>query len=220
MFIGHNAIGFASKRWAPRSSLLWLMAAPMFLDLLWPIFLLLGIEHVRIQPGATRLAPFDFYDYPWSHSLVMAIGWGILFAVIYFAATRYSRGAIVMFVGVVSHWVLDFVTHRPDLPLWPGGPKVGLGLWNKPPIEIVVESALFAVGIMIYRDITRPRDRMGSLVMWIFILLLGATFIANASATPPPNERILAYSALALWVLPLWAWWFDAHRDVREVDEE
>src|SRR5256885_1119819 len=141
MFIGHNAIGFASKRLAPRTSLFWLMAAPMFLDLIWPIFLLLGIEHVRIQPGATHLTPLDFYDYPWSHSLAMSIAWGVVFAGLYFAFTRYGRGAIVLFFGVVSHWVLDFITHRPDLPLWPGGPKYGLGLWNKPGIEIVIESA-------------------------------------------------------------------------------
>lgn len=220
MFIGHTAVGLASKRWAPRSSLLVLMAAPMLLDLIWPIFLLLGIEHVRIQPGATRLTPLDFYDYPWTHSLVMSIAWGVLFAVLYFAFTRYGRGAVVVFIGVVSHWVLDFVTHRPDLPLWPGSPKYGFGLWNKPPIAIVVESALFAIGVMLYRDTTRPRDRMGSVVMWVFILMLAATFIANASATPPPNDRIIAWSALSLWVLPLWAWWFDAHREVRSELEE
>lgn len=213
MFIGHNAVGFASKRWAPRTSLLVLMAAPMLLDLLWPIFLLLGIEHVRIQPGATRFTPLDFYDYPWSHSLLMSIVWGVAAAVIYFAIARYGRGALIVFVGVVSHWIFDFVTHRPDLPLWPGGPKVGLGLWNSPPATIVIESALFAVGILIYRDVTRPRDRIGSVAMWAFILTLAVIYIANAAGTPPPNERVLALMALSTWLLPLWAWWFDRHRE-------
>jgi membrane-bound metal-dependent hydrolase YbcI (DUF457 family) len=215
MFIGHNAVGFASKRWAPRTSLLLLMAAPMFLDLLWPIFLLLGIEHVRIRPGVTRFTPLDFYDYPWSHSLAMAIVWGIAVAVIYFAFARYGRGAFILFLGVVSHWVLDYVTHAPDLPLWPGGPKVGLGLWNSPPMAIVIESAMYATGILIYRDVTAPRDRIGSIVMWLFILALAGIYIGNASGAPPPNERTLALMALSLWLLPLWAWWFDRHRVVK-----
>ena len=130
MLIGHNAVAFAAKRIAPRTSLGTLTAAVMFLDLIWPIFLLLGIEHVRIEFGATKFTPLDFYDYPWTHSLVMSIAWGVAFGVVYFARTRYARGAVVVALCVVSHWVLDLIVHRPDLPLWPGGPKFGFGLWN------------------------------------------------------------------------------------------
>src|SRR5216684_3144484 len=151
MFIGHNAVGFASKKLAPSTSLLLLMGAPMLLDLFWPIFLLLGIEHVRIQPGATRFTPLDFYDYPWTHSLLMTVAWGLFFSGIYMAMTRYLRGALWVFLGVVSHWVLDFIVHRPDLPLYPHGPKFGLGLWNSPPATIVIESAMFALAVLLYR---------------------------------------------------------------------
>jgi hypothetical protein len=214
MFIGHNAVGFASKGLAPKTSLLLLMGAPMLLDLLWPIFLLLGIEHVRIQPGATRLTPLDFYDYPWSHSLLMAAVWSIVAAAAYFAVTRYGRGAVVLGVGVISHWFLDFLTHRPDLPLWPGGPKVGLGMWNLPPVELTTEGLLFAIGVMVYRHVTKPRDMTGSVAFWIFTLFLAAVFIANSAGTPPPNVRVLAWMALSMWILPLWAGWFDRHRDV------
>ncbi|HEX3069965.1 MAG TPA: metal-dependent hydrolase [Thermoanaerobaculia bacterium] len=214
MFIGHNAIGFASKKFAPRTSLVVLMGAPMLLDLLWPIFLLLGIEHVRIQRGATPLTPLDFYDYPWSHSLLMAAVWSIVAGLLYFAFTRYGRGAFVIGVGVISHWVLDFVTHRPDLPLWPGGPKVGLGLWNMPRVEIVTEALLFAIGIMVYRNVTKPRDAIGSIAFWLFVILLAAIFVANTAGTPPPDVRTLAWMALSMWILPLWAGWFDRHRDV------
>ena len=90
MFIGHNAVGFASKKLAPRTSLGWLMAAPMLFDLLWPVFLLLGIEHVRVDPRATKFSPMDFTDYPWTHSLAMAIGWGALFAILYYWRSRYG----------------------------------------------------------------------------------------------------------------------------------
>jgi membrane-bound metal-dependent hydrolase YbcI (DUF457 family) len=213
MFIGHNAVGFASKKLAPSTSLLLLMGAPMLLDLLWPIFLLLGIEHVRIQPGATKLTPLDFYDYPWSHSLLMAAVWSIVAGVLYFAFTRYKRGAIVLGIGVISHWVLDYLTHRADLPLWPGGPKVGLGMWNVPVAEIGTEAALFAIGVAIYRNVTRPRDTVG-IAFWAFTIVLAAVFVVNAGGTPPPNVRVLAWMALSMWLLPLWAGWFDRHRDV------
>lgn len=215
MFIGHNAIGFASKRLAPRTSMLLLMGAPMLLDLLWPIFLLCGIEHVRIAPGATRMSPLDFYDYPWSHSLLMAAVWSVVAAIAYFAVTRYGRGAVVIFFGVISHWVLDFVTHRPDLPLWPGGPKVGLGMWNAPAAEIATESALFAIGILLYRHVTKRRDGVGHYAFWALIVFLAAIHIANASGAPPPSVKAVAIAALALWLIPLWALWFDRHRDVQ-----
>lgn len=213
MFIGHNAVALAAKRVAPKTSLGVLTAAVMFLDLLWPLFLLAGIEHVRIQPGITRMAPLNFTHYPWSHSLAMSVAWGILFGGVYWAVTRYGRGAIVVALCVVSHWVLDFVVHRPDLPLWPGSAKYGLGLWNAPIAAIGIESAMFALSILIYRDLTRPRDRIGSIVFWLFVVFLAAIYIANASGAPPPNERVLAYTALALWLLPFWAAWFDRHRE-------
>lgn len=192
------------------------MAAVMLLDLIWPIFLLLGIEHVRIQRGVTRFSPLDLYDFPWTHSLVMSIGWAVLFAGVYFAVTRYGRGAIVVAVCVVSHWVLDLIVHRPDLPLFPGGgPKVGLGLWNSPIATIGIESAMMAVGILIYRDCTKPRDRIGSIALWAFVLFLAAIYIFTASGAPPPNTRVLAYMGLSGWLLPFWAAWFDRHREAR-----
>jgi len=212
MFVGHDAVGLLSKRLAPRTSLGWLIAAALFLDLLWPIFLLTGIERVEIRRGVTRLSPLDFTHYPWSHSLLMAVVWAIAFAGVYALFTRYLRGAVVLFAGVLSHWVLDFITHRPDLPLYPGGPKVGLGLWNAPIPALAIEAAMFAVGILVYRDYTHARDRIGSIAMWAFIIFLGGLFIANAGGNPPPGVTIIAYSALALWMLPFWAAWFDAHR--------
>lgn len=212
MFIGHDGIGFASKRLAPRASLGVLIAAPLLLDLLWPIFLLLGIEHVRIQRGAMRMSPFVFTDYPWSHSLLMSVVWGIVFGGGYVAFTRYVRGGIVIFASVVSHWVCDWIVHGPDLPLYPGGPKFGLGLWNHPIAVIAIESAMFAIGLLIYRDMTHPRDRIGSVMMWALVILLGAAFVFSASGAPPPDVRSVAYGTLALWIVPFWAAWFDRHR--------
>ncbi|MEA2568728.1 MAG: hypothetical protein QOI24_729 [Acidobacteriota bacterium] len=216
MFIGHNAVGFASKRAAPRVSLGLLMAAPMLLDLIWPILLLGGVEHMRIDAGNTRFTPLDFYDYPWSHSLLMACVWGLLFGGAYFVRTRDRRAGFILFLGVVSHWLFDFFTHRPDLPLWPGGPKVGLGLWNFPAATIVVESLLFIGGVALYVRATRPRDRVGSLGLAAFVLFLVLIYIGNIVGPPPPNVAAVAWLALSAWLLPLWAWWFDAHREARD----
>ena len=219
MFIGHNAIGFAAKRFAPRGSLGVYMAAVMLPDLIWPIFLLLGIEQVRIHPGRNPFLILEFVHYPWSHSLLMTAAWGAAFAGVYWAISRHGRGAMWVFFGVVSHWILDYFTHRPDLPLYPNGPRVGLGLWNSPPATIAIESAMFAVAVLMYRSATQPRDRIGSVGMWAFIITLAVFYIFNVSGTPPPSVRFLAIGALTGWIFPFWAGWFDRHRELRETAE-
>jgi membrane-bound metal-dependent hydrolase YbcI (DUF457 family) len=215
MFIGHNAVGFASKRVAPRVSLGWLMAAPMLLDLLWPILLITGVEHVRIKPGITAMNPMDFYDYPWSHSLATTILLGILFGGVYWLRSRYTAGAITLFAGVVSHWVLDFITHIPDLPLYPGGPKVGLSLWNSVIATAIVEVALFVAGVWIYLRATRSRDRVGSIALWCLVAFLLLIYASQFGAPPPENVNQIAWVTLSLWLFPFWAAWIDRHREAR-----
>jgi hypothetical protein len=214
MFIGHFAVGLASKRVAPRASLGVLMAAPNLLDLLWPIFLLLGWEQVRIDPGNTAFTPLDFVSYPISHSLLTACGWGVLFALLYWAVARYVRGAVVVAFSVVSHWVLDFITHRPDLPLYPGGPRAGLGLWNSVPATMAIEISMYAAGAWLYLSMTRARDRVGSYALWAFLVFGLVAYLANIFGPPPPSAHAIAVAALALWLIPLWAWWIDRHRDL------
>jgi len=215
MFIGHMAVGFASKRPAPRASMGVLMAAPMALDLLWPLFLLAGWEQVRIDPGNTAFTPLDFVSYPYSHSLAMSALWGVLFGLLYWSGTRYVAGAVVTGFGVVSHWILDFVTHRPDLPLSVSGTtRLGLGLWNSVAGTIAVESVMFASGVWIYASMTRARDRMGSYGFWAFTAFAGLGYFANAFGSPPPSAEFLARFSLGIWLIPLWAWWFDRHRSV------
>lgn len=216
MFIGHYAVGLAAKRLAPRTSLGALIAAPILLDLLWPIFILTGLEQVRIDPGNTRFTPLDFVSYPISHSLVAAIAWATLFAVFYFIYSRYQAGAVLIWIGVVSHWVLDVVTHRPDMPLYAGGPRLGLGLWNHPAATIAVEAAMYAGAVLIYARVTRAKDGIGRWAFWSFVAALGIFYVANVFTPPPPSVKTLAIWAIALtWLLILWAWWFDRHREVK-----
>jgi len=172
MFIGHFGVALAGKRLAPKTSLATLIVGAQFLDLLWPVFLLLGMEHVRLVPGITKVQAFDFYDYPFSHSLSMAVGWSVAYGLIYYLVRHYPRGSWVVGSLVLSHWVLDFLVHRPDLPLWPGGPKYGLGLWNSWPASISIEVFFFAAGIWLYVSATRSRDRVGQFAFWGLMMLL------------------------------------------------
>jgi membrane-bound metal-dependent hydrolase YbcI (DUF457 family) len=215
MFIGHFAVGFASKQAAPRASLGPLMAAPLLLDLLWPIFLLLGIETVRIDPGNTAFTPLDLHDYPYSHSLVMSLVWAVAFGGLYYGASRYARGALVIAAGVFSHWVLDFVTHRPDLPLFPHSARfVGLGLWNSRGGTIAVETTMFAIGVWLYARSTRARNRVGSVALAALIATLSLMYVATVLGPPPPNARVLAWLGIVAWLFVPWAWWIDRNRAV------
>jgi hypothetical protein len=212
MFIGHYAVGFAAKRAAPKTSLGLLIGSTVLLDLLWPVFLLLGWEQVRVVRGATPFLNLDFVDYPISHSLTATIGWAVLAGGVYWTVARYRAGAIWIAIGVASHWVLDFISHRPDLPLWPGGPKVGLGLWNSTFQTIAVEEAMLAVGLWIYVVHTSPRDPIGRWGFLGFLVFTLGIYAASIASPPPPSARAVAWVGLSSWILPLWAGWFDRHR--------
>lgn len=215
MFIGHFAVGFAAKRAAPRANLGVLLAAPLLADLLWPLFLLAGWERVRIEPGNTAFTPLALDFYPYTHSLVMMAAWGGLFAALYWWRTRYRAGAIAIAVGVVSHWVLDWVTHRPDLPLWPGhSPLLGMGLWNSVAGTIVVESSLFAGAIWLYTSRTRAQDGVGRWALGALFACLALLYVAAVMGPVPPSVRALEITGLVAWIFPFWAGWADRHRTI------
>ncbi|MEW6016113.1 MAG: hypothetical protein AB1690_12435 [Candidatus Zixiibacteriota bacterium] len=216
MFIGHIAVGLASKKISPRLSLGTLLLSVQFIDLLWPVMLILGLEKVEIVPGITAFTPLDFKSYPITHSLLMVVIWGLAFGFVYFLFRRHLLNALLLGFGVVSHWLLDLLTHRPDLPLAPGVPTVvGLGVWNFFWLSFVLESLLYVIGISLYLTVSRPKDRTGTYSFWSLILFLGAIFIANAFGPPPPNVNAIAYAGLALWLLPLWGYWIERHREPR-----
>jgi hypothetical protein len=214
MFIGHYALGLATKRAEPRLPLWVLLAAPQALDLVWPILVLAGVEHVEVSPGDTAFTPLRFVSYPWSHSLVMSIVWGVAFGAFVRVRGMSLRGAGVVAALVVSHWILDFASHREDMPLWPGGgPLLGLGLWRSVPATLIVEIGMYAAGIALYTRATRSKDRTGT---WSFVGLVAFLFVAyivNVLGPPPPSATAVAVSALALWLIPLWGVWIEKHRE-------
>jgi LexA-binding, inner membrane-associated putative hydrolase len=191
-----------------------LIAAPNLLDLLWPIFLLLGWERVAIVPGKTAFTPLDFISYPITHSLLGALGWATLFAVLYYSVAKYKRGAIVIWIGVVSHWFLDLIVHRPDLPIYPGGPRLGLGLWNSPVATVVIEDAMYLAGMWIYLRATRAKDGIGRYGFLSFAAVILLVYIAIIAGPPPSDVKTLAIATLFSWLFVIWAWWFDRHREV------
>ena len=212
MFLGHFGVALAARKAAPKTSLGILVLAAQLADMLWPVFLLLGWEQVLIEPGNTRVTPLNFVSYPYSHSLVAQLLWGLALGGAYFALRKDARGAAIAAACVPSHWVLDYITHRRDMPIYPGGPRYGLGLWNSLPITLAAEMALFGTGIALYLSATRSKDRAGQYALWLLLIFLFVAYFASVLGPPPPSVHVLAFSALAIWLTVPWAAWADRHR--------
>jgi hypothetical protein len=172
---------------------------------------------VAIVPGVTAFNPLDFTSYPWSHSLLMVTAWGVAAGLGYFLWARDRTGAVVVGLLAVSHWVLDWITHRPDLQLWPGGAaRVGLGLWNSVAGTMLVEGGMFVAGIVVFLNCTQPRDKIGRYALASLLLVLAAFYVADRFGPPPPSEHALGWFALVAGWLPAgWAAWADRHRKMK-----
>jgi hypothetical protein len=215
MFIGHIGVAFAAKPAARAVSLGTLFVACQLADLVWPVLVVAGIERVAVTPGLTAVTPLDFLYYPFSHSLIASLLWAAAFAGGYVALRRApARVGLVVGLVAVSHWMLDAISHRPDLPLTLGASsaRIGLGLWHSVPATILVEGALFAAGLWMYVRATTPRDRTGSWALWSLVALLVVIYAANLFGPPPPDGMAAASGAFALWLLVAWAYWIDRHR--------
>jgi len=207
VFIGHYGVSLAAKRYEPRLSLGWLFVAVQFLDVLFSIFVLAGVEKMRIAPGYTAVNPYDLFFMPYSHSLLGALGWSVVFAAGFgllsraAAAQRQWLAPAILAAAVFSHFVLDVPVHTPDLPLGPGpgSPKIGLGLWNHRAATTAAELAVLFTGGLIYLRATRRRDRTATAATAIFGVILIAATVATPFMPVPPSPAAFAVQALVFY---------------------
>jgi hypothetical protein len=200
MFVGHYGVSFAARRVAPSIPLWVLFIAVQLLDVFWAPFILLGIEKVRIVPGITASNPLDLYYMPYTHSLLAALLWSAGAFLVYRLFARrgtVGKAAFVVAVAVLSHWILDFLVHRPDLPLYDNTAKVGLGLWNIPAVAFGLEAALLFGGMWLYFGTGLvPRLRM---VLFGLVMLAIQAYVFFGP--PPVSAKAAAWTALAAYAV-------------------
>ncbi len=213
MFIGHFATGLAAKKLDPRSSLAVYLAAASLPDLLFTALLWTGTESARIEPGYTAVTPLRFPHYPYSHSLLSALLLSAAAFLGYWLLRRRVRAAAIVGLLPLGHWVLDLISHRPDLPIGLSGPLVGLGLWRSIAGTFAVEGSLFALGVFLYWKATRPRDRVGRWAFVAFVVFLLLLYLPGPFSPPPPSVEAVAAVNTSLVLLLLWAAWLDRHRE-------
>ncbi|MBI5886375.1 MAG: hypothetical protein HZB85_07315 [Deltaproteobacteria bacterium] len=213
MFIGHYGAGLALKRFAPNTSLGTLLLAALWLDIIWPVFILLGIERVTITPGATRVTPLVFEYYPFTHSLLATVFWAVsLFVICRLLKGRFYT-ALALGAGVLSHWLLDAIVHKPDLPIGISNASfAGMGLWNHPWATALVEGLIFAVGLSLYLGTTRPINAIGRYGIWAFAGVLVIIYAVQFAGSVPPNATVVAYVGLAQALLIIFGGWADRGR--------
>jgi hypothetical protein len=207
MFLGHYGVALALKRAEPKLSLGTLFLSVQLLDVLWGTFLLLGWEHVRLLPDDNPLLALQFYDYPISHSLVGAFGWGLAAAVVYYSwptrdTSRHARAAAIVGLAVLSHWVLDVLVHVPDLPLAGNdSAKFGLGLWNHFGVSVVTELLVLGAGAAVYMSTRSRRHPLRPVALALILLILVGTYAASLAGPPPPSEAVVGGSTVAFLLL-------------------
>lgn len=215
MFIGHYGPSFIAKARARELPLWLLFLAVQAVDVGWCILVLLGVEKMRVVPGITKSLPLDLYYMPYTHSLLAALIWSAAAFLAYRAfrpSGTYAAG-LILGLAVLSHWVLDLIVHRPDLPLYDDTLKVGLGLWNYPAVAFLLEAALLFGGIWLYVRSTAPVTRGGRYAAVIFGVLLCVYHALVFWGPPAPSPQAAVVMFLVSYiVIALFAAWIEQKR--------
>lgn len=214
MLVGHYAVSLVAKRAEPKINLGTLVLAAMIPDFAWFVFMIFGLEQVKFRSGMGAGKYFDATNIALSHSLLMDVVWATLFAAAYFLRTRCPRGANIVFLVVLSHWLLDFVSHRPDMPVVPGVHRYfGLGLWNSIPATLIVEGGFWVLAVGIYSRATRPKNRAGVYAFWGWIVFLTLLWCSNIAGPPPQHPKTAPFASLIVFSLSVaWAYWVNRLR--------
>ena len=209
MFVGHYAAALAAKAAEPRAPLWSYVMASQLVDWGWSGLVMAGVERLRLDPSLPGSHLVLEYM-PWTHSLPGALVWAVGGALAARALLRVPWAAAVMLGAVVfSHWILDLVVHRPDLLLYPGGPKVGLALWNFPMPELILELGMLAVSAVLWTGQRKAEGRHA----WpaaLFVALLAGLQMINALLPGDGAPADMARTALIAYVaVAVVAWWTD-----------
>jgi len=215
MFVGHYGPSFLAKRLGPRIPLWLLFLAVQLVDVLWAIFILLGVERVRIVPGFTETNALDLYDMPYTHSLPGAVAWAVVAGILYRVVKGSGRDGLLVGAAVFSHWPLDLLVHRPDLALYDNSAKVGFGLWDYPYVTLAVEGALLLGAMVWYMAGSRPLSGRGRIGLPAFCVVMFLMQAAMLFGPVPPSDRAMAFTALGAYALFAAAIaWFEKGRAV------
>jgi hypothetical protein len=210
MFVGHYGVSFAAKPVVPRVPLWALFVAAQWLDIVWSILVLLGIEKLRIDPGLAH--GFDFYDMPYSHGLPGSILLSLILGAMAVPVVRGRRRPVVALIAAVSfsHWILDLIVHLPDLPLYDNTAKVGFGLWQHFALSFPLEVTILGLGAWLWAHTAIFTSRRGRLLYWSFVLLLALLQIYVDFGPPPSSPADMAILALVTYtVLAVLAAWVE-----------
>ncbi len=214
MFIGHFGAGFAAKKVVPKTSLGTLFLAAQFIDLLWPLLLLFGIEKVEINPGNNPFTKLSFTYFPVSHSLFAVIIWALIFGIVYYLLRKNIKASIWLGALVLSHWVLDFISHNPDLQIVPWSPTVvGLGLWNLVILSVLIEVIIFLTGVYLYVSVTKAKNKTGIYAFWSLVIFLMLMYFLNLVGPPPTSVEPIGYVGLSQWLIVAWGYWIGKNRE-------
>ena len=215
MFVGHYGPSLAIRAARPALPLWLTFLAAQLVDIVWALLVLSGVEKVRIVPGITAASPLDLYYMPYTHGLVMSLLWALAAGAVCKVLFRWPSWSLALWLGaaVFSHWLLDLLVHRPDLPLYGDSMKVGLGLWNLPPVSLALEVIALFGGLWLYLRRTTARNAIGRYGPLVFVIAMLAIQVATSAGPPPPSTAALAWSALGAYLtFALVAGWIDRQR--------